>query len=108
MPVTMSNDDMNALAKKLAKMSFNRAKGHIRGLDKHGRLELFRVAVGTDQWFTRFALPTRNILITLVERKEEFGAPDDHGYRKMRFKYVEARVDALPDDRLQGNEKKAS
>ncbi len=33
----------------------------------------------------------------LVEQKEEFGEPDDHGYRNSRFKYVEALVEPLPE-----------
>ena len=101
---TMSIDDMKALAEKLAKMRFNRAKGYIRGLDKHGRLELFRVAVGTNEWHTRFALPTRDLLITLVETKEEYGAPNEMGYRNTRFKYLEARVEALPPNHRNDNE----
>src|SRR5258708_40138994 len=93
---TMSIDDMKALAEKLARMRFNRAKGYIRGLDKHGRIELFRVAVGTNEWLTRFALPTRDLLITLVEVKEESGAPNEMGYRNKRFKNAEPRAKELP------------
>lgn len=100
----MSLDEMKALAEKIARMRFNRAKGYIRGLDKHGRLELFRVAVGTGEWYTRFALPTRGLLITLVEVKEEYGAPNEMGYRRTRFKFIEARVEALPTNHYNDNE----
>ena len=100
----MTTDDMKALAEKLAGMRFNRAKGYIRGLDKHGRIELFRVAVGTNEWLTRFALPTRDLLITLVEVKEEYGAPNEMGYRNTRFKFVEARVEELPPNHRNDNE----
>ena len=97
MPVLYSATEMEELAKKLAKMRFNRAKGHIRGMDKHVRLETFRLAVLPGEWQTRFALPTKGLWITLVERKEERGLPDDQGHHKMRFKYVEARVEPMPD-----------
>src|SRR6266436_7615800 len=100
----MNQNEMEQLARKLAAMRFNRAKGHIRGMDKHGRIELFRVAVGTNEWLTRFALPTRDLLITLVEVKEEYGAPNEMGYRNTRFKFVEARVEALPPNHRNDNE----
>ncbi len=97
MPILYSTAEMDELAKKLAKMRFNRAKGYIRGMDKHVRLELFRVIVGSDEWITRFALPTKGLWITLVERKEEHGLPDAQGHHKMRFKYIEARVEPMPE-----------
>ena len=100
----MTQNEMEQLARKLAAMRFNRAKGHIRGMDKHGRIELFRVAVGSEEWLTRFALPTKNLLITLVEQKEAYGPPSDEGYRRTRFKYVEARVEPLPLNHLKDNE----
>jgi hypothetical protein len=88
---------MDELAQKLAKMNVNRARGAIRGMDKHTHIELFRVSVGTNQWITRFALPTKGLWITLVEQKEETGTPDNHGYMKTQFKFLEARVESLPD-----------
>src|SRR5215813_817389 len=93
MPVLISISEMNELAQKIAKMRFARAKGYVRGLDKLSRLDIFRVAVGTGEWHTRYALPSRGLWITLVERKEEFGLPNTFGYRRMRFKFVEARVE---------------
>ena len=100
----MTTEQMTKLAQKLAKMRYARAKGHIRGLDRGTNLELFRVAVGTDEWLTRYALPAKGLLITLVERKEEFGAASEMGYRKTRFKYIEARVEELPATHLHNNQ----
>ena len=97
MPILSSKSEMDELAQKLAKMNINRARGTIRSLDKQTRIELFRVSVGTNQWITRYGLPNKGLWITLVEQKEEYGTPDGHDYRKTRFKYVEARVEALPD-----------
>jgi hypothetical protein len=96
MPILLSTAEMNEMAQKLAKMKINRARGHIRGMDRNGRLELFRDSVGHDRWLTRYALPNKGLWITLVEQKEDYGAPDDHGYRKTRFKYLEAIVEPLP------------
>jgi hypothetical protein len=95
MPILLSTAEMNELAQKLAKMKINRARGHIRRMDRNGRLELFRDSVGP-RWLTRYALPNKGLWITLVEQKEDYGAPDDHGYRKTRFRYLEAIVAPLP------------
>ena len=100
----MSVDEMNKLAQKIAKMRFNRAKGYVRGMDRSSDIELYRVAVGTGEWLTRYALPTKGLLVTLVERKEPNGLPDDHGYQPMKFKYVEARVEELPPSHRNDNE----
>ena len=97
MPILLSTAEMNDLAQKLARMRFNRAKGYARGLDKHSRLELFRTVVDPDTLVTRFALPTKGLRITLIERKEVRGVPSKLGYTRMRFRFVEARVEALPD-----------
>ena len=97
MPVLLSTAEMNDLAEKLAKMRFNRAKGYARGLDKHSRLELFRTVVDPNTLVTRYALPTKGLRISLIERKEPRGALSKLGYQRMRFRYVEARVEALPD-----------
>src|SRR5258706_1549834 len=96
MPVLYSTAEMSELAQKLAKWRFGRAKWHIRGMDKRSNLELWRNALEPGRWVTRFALPTLGLLITLVEIKEEYGAPNSRGYRKNRFRYVEAHVETLP------------
>src|SRR5258708_39665295 len=84
----MTTEQMTKLAQKLAKMRYARAKGHIRGLDRGTNLELFRVAVVTDEWLTRYALPAKGLLITLVERKEEFAASTEFCYPKTPFNYI--------------------
>ncbi len=97
MPVVLSKLEMDELAQKLAKMKINRARANVRGMDPQARLDLFRVSVGSNRWITRWSLPTKGLRIMLVEQKEEYGDPDDHGYRKARFKYVEAMVEPLPE-----------
>jgi hypothetical protein len=99
MASTMSVQDMEKLAQKLAKMKFDKAKWTARRMDKQSDIELFRTAVGTNKWITRFALPNKGLLISLVEEKEEFGAASDLGHRLTRFKYVEAIVEAIPENR---------
>ncbi len=96
MPVLLSTAEMSELAQKLAKMKINKARRYIRGLDKNAKLEIFRDSVGYEQWLTRYSLPNKGLWITLVEKKEDYGAPDDRGYRKTRFKYLEAIVEPLP------------
>lgn len=96
MPILISTVEMNDLAKRLAKMRFNRAKGYIRHMDKAVRLDMFRVSVG-QEWHTRFALPNKGLWITLVEQKEDRGVSNELGHHKTRFKYVEARVEPIPE-----------
>lgn len=97
MPVVFGQVEMDDLAKKLAKMRFNRAKAHIRSLDKKGKLNIFRVSVGGNQWHTKYTLPTLNLQITLVERREETGSANHLGFRRTKFRYIEAHVEAIPD-----------
>jgi len=97
MPVIMGSVEMDDLAKKLARMRYRRAIGYTRSLDLKRRLDIFRVAVGQNEWHTRFTLPTKGLRITLVERHQEYGEPNSLGYRKSRFKYIEARVEGIPD-----------
>ncbi|PJF37071.1 MAG: hypothetical protein CUN49_02215 [Candidatus Thermofonsia Clade 1 bacterium] len=94
MPVIMGQYEIEALAKRLAKMRFNRAKWYIRNLDPKCRLDIFRVAVG-NEWHTRFTLPTLNLRITLVEKHETQG--EHKRGLKARFRYVEARVEPIPE-----------
>ena len=98
MPVRIGTAEMEDLAQRLAKMRFTWAKWYIRWrVDKQARLDMYRVAVGTDRWHTRFACPNKNLWITLIEKKEFFGSPNNLGYRKTRFRFIEARVEPLPD-----------
>lgn len=94
MPVIMGQHEIEELARRLAKMRFNRAKWYIRNLDPKCRLDIFRVAVG-DEWHTRYTLPTLNLRITLVEKHEAVGNAK-RGI-KARFRYVEARVEPIPE-----------
>jgi len=100
----MSVDEMNKLAQRIAKMRYNRAKGFVRGMDRKSDIELYRVAVGTGEWLTRYALPTKGLLVTLVERKEAVGPLNDQGHQQTKFKYIEARVEELPDSHRNDNE----
>jgi hypothetical protein len=96
MPVLMGAVEMNDLAQLLAKMRFNRAKGYVRSLDKKCRLDIFRVVVGSNQWVTRYTLPSRGLQISLIEHRELTGTPDSKGMRRTRFRFVEARVEPIP------------
>lgn len=97
MPILISSLEMAELARKLAKMRFNRARAHVRRMDRHVNLDYFRIAVGPE-YRTRYSLPGKNLLITLVEQREDLGRPDSLGNHRVRYKYVEARVEPLPAD----------
>jgi len=97
MPVLTGSVEMQDLAKQLAKMRIWRAKWYAYSLDKHSHYDMFRVSVGGGgEYHTRLSLPTRKLRITFVEHKEQVGNPNTHGLVKMRFRFIEARVDPLP------------
>jgi len=95
MPVLTSNIEMSDLAKKLAKMRYWRAKWYTYGMDKKAHYDLYRVAVNTSEYHTRLSLPTLGLRVTFVERVDT-GTPNNRGLVKTRYRYVEARVEALP------------
>lgn len=66
-------------------------------MDKHTRLDKYRMSVGYNELHTRFALPGKGLWVTLIERQEDFGLPNPWGHRKQRWKYVEARVEPIPE-----------
>jgi hypothetical protein len=96
MPILTSSIEMQDLAQKLAKMKFNRAMWKVRQMDRHVRLDMYRISVNFDEIHTRFALPGKGLWITLIEKQENVGHPNTWGHRKQRFKYVEARVEPMP------------
>lgn len=95
MPVLMSMVDMQDLAKKLAKMRLWRAKWTAYGMDKKSTYDMWRVAVGSEEFHTRMTLPTKGIRIIFIERKQE-GTPNAKGLVKVKFSYTEARVEPVP------------
>ncbi len=97
MPVLMSSVEMSDMAAKLAKMRLWRAKWYSWSLDRHAHYDMFRVSVGgSGEYHTRISLPSKNIRVLLVERKEQVGQPNSTGLIKTRFRYVEARVEPMP------------
>jgi hypothetical protein len=96
MPVLISNAEMNDLAQKLAKFKFEKALWKVRQMDKNVRLDKYRISVGFNELHTRFALPDKGLWITLIERQENVGLPNDRGHRRQRWQYLEARVEPIP------------
>jgi hypothetical protein len=97
MPVLMSTLEMQELAARLAKMRLWRAKWTAYGMDKQSHYDMWRVAVGsTGEYHTRLTLPNKGLRITFVERKEQKGQANDRGLVRVKYRYVEARVEPLP------------
>jgi hypothetical protein len=96
MPILLSTSDLQDLATRLSKMRLWRAKWTAYGLDKSSTYDMWRVAVGTDEYHTRISLPTKGIQVTFIEKREQKGSPSDFGYVKVKYNYVEARVAMLP------------
>ncbi len=97
MPVLMSSVEMQDLAKKLAKMSYWRAKWTTWGMDRKAHYDMHRAAVAANEYHTRITLPTKGIRVIFVERKEQKGGPNNRGLVRIRFRYVEARVEPIPE-----------
>lgn len=95
MPVLTSNVEMSDLAQKLARMRYWRAKWYAYGMDRKAHYDMYRVAVNTHEYHTRLSLPTRGLRVTFIERADS-GTPNARGLVRVRFRYVEARVEALP------------
>jgi hypothetical protein len=108
MPVVVGQYEMDELAKKLAKMRFNRAKAHIRRYDPQNQLMIFRVVVGHGEFHTKYILPNRGLQVILVEKHETYGKPNHLGIPKTRFRYVEARVEGIPEKIRQRMEEEAN
>ena len=95
MPVLTSKFEMSDLAQKLAKMRYWRAKWYTYGMDKKAHYDMFRVAISSSEYHTRLSLPTQGLRVTFIERVDT-GSPNARGLVKIRYRYVEARVEALP------------
>lgn len=72
-----------------------RAKWTAYGMDKKSHYDYWRVVVGDNEYHTRLTLPNKGIRVVFVERKED-GQPNDRGLVKVKFKYLEARVEPIP------------
>lgn len=98
MPVVVGQVEMNDLAQKISKMKYNRARNYIRRLDKNVRLDMLRVSIG-NEILTRFALPDKGLWITLVEAPEDRGL-SERGMNRIRYNFVETRVEPIPSNVL--------
>jgi hypothetical protein len=99
MPVLMSSVEMQDLAKKLAKMRYWRAKWTTWGMDRAAHYDMHRVSVSVNEYHTRITLPNKGIRVVFVERKEQQGEPNNRGLVRVKFRYVEARVEPIPEQR---------
>ena len=86
---------MQDLAAKLAKKRLWRAKWTAYGMDKQSHYDMWRVSVSPTEYHTRLSLPNKGLRITFVEKREERGITDK-GFIKVRFRFTECRVEALP------------
>lgn len=89
----LNADQREKLANELKDMPFNRAKGKVRGMDKHSRLVFYRNAQGVNRWMTRFDLPTLGTRVTLVESHQD---ANHQGKLRSEFELSEVIVEPLP------------
>jgi hypothetical protein len=88
--------ERQALVDELKNMSFNGAKGKVRGLDPKSRLAYYRNSQEVGRWLTRYELPTLGTRVTLVESHRDVGKDSKV---KSEFRFDEVIVEPTPDNR---------
>ncbi len=90
----MTGQEMQELADKLIKMKINRARGYTRRLDNEVVVQMLRVGVG-GEILTRYRLPNRGVMVTLVERDHDEPMGDGSDRLKFKPEFVEARIEPI-------------
>jgi heterodisulfide reductase subunit A-like polyferredoxin len=90
----MTEQEMQELADKLIKMKVNKARGYTRRLDADVVVQMMRVGVG-HEILTRYRLPNRGVVVTLVEEEHTKPAGGNGDKLKAVPAFVEARVEPL-------------
>jgi hypothetical protein len=89
----MNEQERQALAEHLAKMSYRKARAEVRRLDKDANLKYWRNSV-KNEWHTLYELPNQKVRVILVEVPKKEPLPNSR-LEKVEPVYVEARVEAL-------------
>jgi hypothetical protein len=89
----LNAEQRQKLVDELKGMSFNKAKGKVRGMDANSRLVLYRTAQRVGRWMTRYDLPSLGTRVTLVESHQD---NDKNGKIKSEFDLAEVIAEALP------------
>jgi hypothetical protein len=92
----LNEQERLSLLDELKDMSFNRAKGKVRGLDPKARLAFYRNAQQVGRWMTRYELPSLGTRVTLVESHKDVAK---NSKIKSEFELVEVIVEPTPDNR---------
>ena len=91
--MSLSEQERQQLAEKLAEMSYKQARKEVRRLDPDADLKMWRNSVGHNEMHTMYELPNLNSRVILVEAMHH----EDKGDRTLvEYIYVEARVEEYP------------
>lgn len=101
----LTREEREKLLDELKNMSFNRAKGKLRRMDKKGVMAYYRNSQTIGRWMTRFDLHGLGTVVTLVEQEIETpdrtDAPGSASVRqKSEPQLVEVIVAPMPENRL--------
>lgn len=92
----MDTQERQNLAEHLIDMSYKKARGEIRRLDRDANLKYWRNAI-KNEWHTTYELPNVGVRVTLVEvaNRKPIPRTDRHiaELQKVTPEYVEARVE---------------
>lgn len=87
--MSMSEQDRQKLAEKLAGMTYPKARKEVRRLDPDANLKIWRTSVGDNEHHTTYECPNLGAKVILVETLHE--EPKGR-VAKADYYYVEARV----------------
>jgi len=92
----LNSQQRDELLDELVKMKFNRAKGKLRRMG--GKLDVFRNVQNPGEWMTRYELPDRGTIVTLIEDRDgPEGGPSVRD--KVKYNLVRVIVEPTPDNR---------
>lgn len=93
----LNTQERTELLNDLLKMdNFNKVRRKLRRMDPKVKLSYFRNVQDVNKWVTRYELPSRGTIVTLIESQ----ALDGEGkLREMNFELKEVIVEATPENR---------
>lgn len=92
----LNTQERDALLNQLKTMSFGGAQGKVRGLDQKARMVYYRNNQHTNQWETRYDLPSLGTRVRLIEIHSD---RSKEGKLKSQYEFTEVMVEPLPDNR---------
>ena len=94
----LNEKDRENLLNELIQLPFLKAKNKARRLDPKAIMEVYRNVQHNGEWLTRYRLPTRGTIVTLIE---SYNNPDNdpNSRQKAKFELEKVIVEPMPENR---------